>query len=217
VRLSVTDTGTGIPPEVKARIFEPFFTTKGPGKGTGLGLATVYGIVRQAGGLITVESEPGTGTTFHILLPAVTEPPTGQTSNVSTIAPRGTETILIAEDEAGVRAVTTMILKNYGYTVLIAGTGAEVTQLLDTHPGPIHLLLTDVIMPDFGGRALAEIVRSRRPEIRVVYMSGYTDDAVIRSGVESSQDRFIQKPFTPLMLAQRVREVLDGAADTPGR
>jgi two-component system cell cycle sensor histidine kinase/response regulator CckA len=216
VRVSVTDTGAGMPPEVLTRIFEPFFTTKGPGRGTGLGLATVYGIVRQAGGAITVESEPRRGTTFRILLPVVKEAATGPKSAVITVAPRGTETVLIAEDEDGVRDVAAAMLAMQGYQVLVAETGADAVRIASDHPDPIHVLLTDVVMPDLGGRALAEAVRSLRPGIRVLYMSGYTDDAVIRSGVEAARDRFIQKPFTPLSLARRVREVLDaprGGAD----
>jgi two-component system, cell cycle sensor histidine kinase and response regulator CckA len=217
VRVSVSDTGAGMPKEVKARIFEPFFTTKGAGKGTGLGLATVYGIVRQAGGGILVESEPGQGTTFRILLPTVDEAPTGPKSVMTTVAPRGTETVLIAEDEDGVRNVATAILEIQGYTVLVAETGTKAVKILSEHPDPIHLLLTDVVMPDFGGRNLAEIVRQQRPEIRVMYMSGYTDDKVVRSGVASSRDWFVQKPFTPLVLARRVREVLDSTKDPTGR
>ncbi len=216
VRVSVSDTGAGMPPEVRARIFEPFFTTKGPGKGTGLGLATVYGIVRQAGGGIVVESAPGRGTTFRILLPAVQEAPTGTKSSVISVAPRGTETVLIAEDALGVRNVACSILEIQGYTVLVAETGAEAMRIVSEHPGPIDLLLTDVVMPDFGGRALAESVRKGRPEIRVLYMSGYTDDAVVRSGVAASTDWFVQKPFTPLTLARRVRELLDDPAPTHG-
>jgi PAS domain S-box-containing protein len=214
VRVSVTDTGSGMPPEVKARIFEPFFTTKGPGQGTGLGLATVYGIVRQAGGAILVESEPGCGTTFRILLPAVLDVPTGPKSAVLTVAPRGTETVLIAEDEDGVSNIASTILEIQGYKVIVADSGAKAVNIVSEYPGPIHLLLTDVVMPDFGGRALAEVVRGQRPGLRVLYMSGYTDDAVVRSGVESSRDWFIQKPFTPLTLARRVREVLDSSADS---
>jgi CheY-like chemotaxis protein len=216
VRVTVADTGCGMPPEVQARVFEPFFTTKGPGKGTGLGLATVYGIVRQAGGAITVASEPGAGTTFRILLPAVREVPVGQGPDGPAAPRRGTETVLVAEDEAGVRDVARAMLGMQGYTVLVARTGAEAVRIASGHPGPIDLLLTDVVMPDLGGRALAEVVRRHRPRARVMYMSGYTDDAVIRSGIESSRDWFIQKPFTPHALARRVREVLDSPAVPPG-
>lgn len=209
VRVSVSDTGLGMSPEVKSRIFEPFFTTKGPGKGTGLGLATVYGMVQQAGGAILVESEPGAGTTFHMFLPAVTVASTGSSSAANTVAPRGTETILIAEDEKGVLDIARIILEIQGYTVLVAETGTAALRVAAEHPGPIHLLLTDMLMPDFGGRSLAETIRGQSSDIRVIYMSGYTDDADVRSSVESSREWFIQKPFTPLTLARRVREALD--------
>jgi len=175
-------------------------------------LATLYGIVRQANGAIVVESAPGAGTTFRILLPAVEEVPTEPKSAISTVAPRGTETVLVAEDEDGVRNVASAALEIQGYKVLLAETGADALRVASEHAGPIHLLLTDVVMPDLGGRALAELVRGRWPGIRVLYMSGYTDDAVIRSGVQAARDWFIQKPFTPLALARRVREVLDSAA-----
>ncbi|MBL8680477.1 MAG: PAS domain S-box protein [Myxococcales bacterium] len=211
VRVSVTDTGTGIPLEVQGHIFEPFFTTKGPGKGTGLGLATVYGIVRQAGGTIVLQSEEGVGTTFRILLPAVPSLPISPKSAVINVAPRGSETVLIAEDEDGVRNLASTLLKLQGYKVLLAATGDEAVRVAAAHPGPIDLLLTDVVMPDLGGRALADAVRGLQPQLRVMFMSGYTDDAVLRTGVEAARDWFIQKPFTPLSLARRVREVLDAS------
>ncbi len=217
VRVTVADNGMGMSPEVRARIFEPFFTTKGPGRGTGLGLATVYGIMRQAGGAIAVESEPGDGATFHLLLPAVQDPSAAPESAVHLVAPRGTETILLVEDEGGVREVAAAMLRMQGYDVVVAESGAEALQILSEHPGPIHLLLTDVVMPEVGGRKLAQVVRQQRSGIRVLYMSGYTDDAVIRAGIESLRDSFIQKPFTPLSLARRVRDVLDGPADPSAR
>jgi PAS domain S-box-containing protein len=216
VRLSVTDTGNGMPPEVLSRIFEPFFTTKGPGKGTGLGLATVYGIVRQAGGAITVESAPGAGSTFHIMLPTVSDVPTDATLASGTVTPRGSETILVAEDEDGVRDVVSAMLRSNGYTVLIAATWADAERIAIEHPGVIDLLLTDVVMPDMNGPALADLVRLRRPAVRVLYMSGYTDDAVLRSGIEASRDWFLQKPFTAMALARRIREVLDSATERRG-
>ncbi len=159
----VSDNGTGIPPEVKARIFEPFFTTKGPGKGTGLGLSTVYGIIRQAGGDITVESMPGAGTTFHITLPAVNQAVTEPVSAKMTVAPRGSETVLIAEDEAGVRNVVSAVLKNHGYKVLVAETAEDAIRVASNHPSPISLLLTDLVMPERSGRELATFVRDLRP------------------------------------------------------
>ena len=210
VRLSVTDTGHGMTDEVKARLFEPFFTTKGAGKGTGLGLATVYGIVKQASGDVTVHTRVGAGTTFAILLPAVAETAVPAESGGPRVAPRGAETVLLAEDEDGVRKLTRQALEMQGYTVLEAGTGADAVRAVEAHTGPVHLLVTDVVMPDLGGRDLAEAVRARRPGVKVLYMSGYTDDAVIRHGVSEAADAFLQKPFTPLGLARKVREVLDG-------
>jgi CheY-like chemotaxis protein len=196
--------------EVKARLFEPFFTTKGVGKGTGLGLATVYGIVKQAGGDVTVHTRVGAGTTFAILLPAVPETAVPVESKALRLAPRGTETVLLTEDADAVRKLVRRALEMQGYTVLEAGTGADAERALDAHPGPIHLLVTDVVMPDLNGRELANAVRARRPGVKVLYISGYTDDAVVRHGVSEAADAFLQKPFTPLSLARKVREVLDG-------
>lgn len=212
VQVSVADTGMGMSAEVQSRIFEPFYTTKGPGKGTGLGLAMVYGIVHQAGGTIVVDSELGRGTTFRILLRAECEAFSSSGTAALTMAPRGTETVLIAEDEAAVRNVARAILEAQGYTVLTAETGNEASRIVAEHPGSIDLLLTDVVMPELGGRPLVEAARHTRPGLHVLYMSGYTDDAILRSDVESSKDAFIQKPFTPLTLARRVREVLDSPA-----
>ena len=205
----VSDTGIGMSPEVRSRIFEPFFTTKGLGKGTGLGLATVYGILRQAGGAITVESEPGRGATFRILLPAERHAATDPKPAVDAAPPRGSETVLLVEDEDGVRDVAKAILELQGYTVIKAAGGAEALRLEAGFQGRIDLLVTDVVMPDLSGRVLAASLLARRPGIRVLYMSGYADDSVLRHGVETSKDHFIQKPFTPGALARRVREVLD--------
>ncbi len=208
VRVSVTDTGHGMTDEVKGRIFEPFFTTKEQGKGTGLGLATVYGIVRQAGGQVTVYSEVGVGTTFHLLFPLVG----AATEAAAAAAERpsgGTETVLLVEDEAGVRDITRRILEMFGYTVLAAENGTAALRLLGEHHGPIHLLLTDVVMPEMNGRQLVAAVRGVSPHLRVLYMSGYTDDAVVRNGILTAADHFLQKPFTPLALAAKVRAVLD--------
>lgn len=208
-QLQVTDTGSGMTEEVKARIFEPFFTTKGLGKGTGLGLAMVYGIVKQAGGNVQVESAVGHGTTFTVLLPLIEpeapEQPSGENARWS---PRGTETILLAEDEEGVRHLAKISLELQGYQVLVAHSGTEAQAISRNFAGPIHMLLTDVVMPDLSGRELAEIVRSARPEVRVLYVSGYTDDALIRHGIAVAE-AFLQKPFTPMTLARKVREVLD--------
>lgn len=210
VLLSVTDTGSGIPEGVKAKIFEPFFTTKGPGKGTGLGLASVYGIVKQSGGHVAVYSEMGVGTTFKVYLPRVEEKSKGlSTPSQLRSPPRGTETVLIVEDEDGVRALTSYILTAAGYTVLEAAEGDEALQIVATHPGPIHLLVSDVVMPGAGGRAVAELVAEKHPEVRVLFVSGYTDDAVVRHGVLQEGVNFLQKPFSPASLAIKVREVLD--------
>jgi len=209
--LAVTDTGTGISPEVRVHIFEPFFTTKGPGKGTGLGLATVYGIVKQSGGAISVQSEAGEGTTFKIHLPIVDGPvPTMKASQGPNPPVEGTETILLVEDEEAVRTVVRIVLEESGYTVLVAGRGAEALELCDRHStSPIHLLITDVVMPDIGGRQLVERMSKLRPDIKVLYLSGYTDDEVVRYGVQQAEVAFLQKPFTVVALTNKVREILD--------
>jgi PAS domain S-box-containing protein len=208
VTLSVADTGEGMTDEVRAKIFEPFFTTKEAGKGTGLGLATVYGIVKQAGGYVAVETRLGEGTRFTVYFPAV-EDTVDKAQPTVAVAPEGTETILLAEDEEGVRTLARMALEMQGYTVLEAETGSAAADLAAAHAGPIHLLMTDVVMPDKGGRELADLIRGRRPDVRVLFMSGYTDDAVLRYGVSEGVDAFLQKPFTPLSLARKVRDVLD--------
>ncbi len=216
VLLSVTDTGTGMPPDVLSRIFEPFFTTKDPGKGTGLGLATVYGIVKQSGGHIAVYSEVGIGTTFKVYLPRAEQAEDQPKPLSKVIAPvRGTETILLVEDEDGVRTLTRRILTGLGYTVLEAADGARALELAAGHGGPIPLLVTDVVMPGAGGRVVAERVAALHPEVRVLFLSGYTDDAIIRHGVLREGVHFLQKPYSPANLGFKVREVLD--ADLPER
>lgn len=207
--ITVSDNGQGMSEEVRRRIFEPYFTTKSIGKGTGLGLATVYGIVIQAGGAIGVESRIGSGTTIRVLLPAVAGRAHVAAVDPLVKAPTGTETILLAEDEAGVRKLARISLEKYGYRVLEADGAAMAIRLEASHDGPIDLLVTDVVMPDMGGRELAEAIRKVRPEIAVLFVSGYTDDAVIRHGVEVSEDAFLQKPYTPITLACKVRAVLD--------
>jgi two-component system cell cycle sensor histidine kinase/response regulator CckA len=210
VMISVSDTGVGMTPEVKEQVFEPFFTTKEKGKGTGLGLSTVYGIVKQSGGNIWVYSELGKGTSFKIYLPRVDEPLEEKKEKVMEEGfPRGDETILIVEDEEEVKDLTAQILKKYGYTILKASKGNEAISICDGHKGSIHLMLTDVVMPEMDGRRLAESIISLRPGIKVLYMSGYTDNAIIHHGVLDKGMNYIQKPFTVESLARKVREVLD--------
>ncbi len=210
VVLSVQDTGCGMTAEIKARIFEPFFTTKGPGKGTGLGLATIYGIVKQSGGHIEVESEPGNGTRFRIYLPraATLACPTPSRHEMR-LPPQGRETILVVEDEDAVRSLTMLVLRKAGYDVLEACDGAAALQIAENHQGEIDLVVTDVVMPGLGGRLVVEKLLQQRPQMRVLYLSGYTDDAVFRQGVQHHEVNFLPKPFTPAALTEKVREVLD--------
>jgi signal transduction histidine kinase/ActR/RegA family two-component response regulator len=208
VMLAVTDTGTGMDEATKARIFEPFFTTKASGKGTGLGLATVYAIVEQWGGFIWVYSELGHGTSFKIYFPLVQAPADSGAVGAQADVPRGSETILLVEDAAAVRAVSKQVLERQGYTVLEAPDGQAALHLAQRHRGPIHLLLTDVVMPKIGGRELAERLTQSRPDIRVLYTSGYTDDSVVRHGILENGVAYLPKPFTPDSLARKVREVL---------
>jgi PAS domain S-box-containing protein len=211
VMIAVSDTGTGMSEETQAHMFEPFFTTKEKGKGTGLGLATVYGIVKQSGGFIWVYSELGHGSTFKIYLPRVAEPSERSAGAAPTGAQRsrGTETVLLAEDEPPVRAVARQVLERHGYTVLEAPSAESALDIATRYSGTIHLLLTDVIMPGMNGRELATRLAGLRPEARVIFMSGYTDDAVTRHGVLEPGSTYLQKPFTPDAIARKVREVLD--------
>jgi signal transduction histidine kinase/CheY-like chemotaxis protein len=210
VRLVVRDTGIGMDEGTKAHLFEPFFTTKEPGKGTGLGLATVYGIVTQSGGHIRAESELGRGATFVIDLPRVASRAGARPASAVTVrAPEGSETVLLVEDEPHVRDLARDILHRQGYTVLEAENGDEALRIGRQHPGPIHLLVTDVVMPRMGGRELAEHLTAGRDETRVLYVSGYTDDVLVHRDVLSTATAFLEKPFTPTSLASKVREVLD--------
>ena len=208
VRLSVADTGVGMSPETVARIFEPFFTTKEEGRGTGLGLAMVYGIVEQAGGAIDVDSEVGRGTTFHVYLPHTAEREEAP-APVSRAGPsRGGETVLLVEDEPRVAVLIANSLKKAGYTVLQAMHGERALEILHAHAGPIDLLLTDVVMPGMNGRELAEQVTLARKGIPVLYMSGYSDDAILRSGIQTASVHFIQKPFSMEALMVKMRETM---------
>jgi PAS domain S-box-containing protein len=204
VRLAVSDTGDGMTDDVRARVFEPFFTTKPQGQGSGLGLATAYGIVEQAKGQIRVDSVPGKGSTFSVVLPAFdtseATPPLAAHER-----PHGTETVLLAEDEDGVRRLVKRALELHGYSVLSARSGEEAESLERSHLGPIHLLVTDVVMPGMGGRELADLIKSRRPQLKILYMSGYTNDEVVRHGVSLARDAFLQKPFMPRDLVAMVQ------------
>ena len=209
ILLAVTDNGCGMSAETQAHIFEPFFTTKGPGKGTGLGLATVYGVVKQSGGSIYVHSEPGCGASFQIYLPRVADAVVPEAGNIPSLRPRGRETLLLVEDDDSVRSLARTILCNSDYDVLEASGPTEALRCAKEHAGSIDMLVTDLVMPVMSGRVLSEHLTSLRPDIKVLYVSGYTDDAVVRNGLLEEEVAFLQKPFTPQALACKVREVLD--------
>jgi CheY-like chemotaxis protein/two-component sensor histidine kinase len=212
VMLSVSDTGVGMIPEVRDRIFEPFFTTKGSGKGTGLGLSTVYGIVKQSGGNIWVYSEPGQGTTFKIYLPRVDEPLEElREKETEEGLPRGNETILMVEDHDDVRKLAAQILEGQGYRILEASCGDDGLVISKEWKEPIHMILADVVMPRMSGRELVERCKEIRQDFKVLYMSGYTNNAIVHHGVLDQGTNLIQKPFTVEGLAKKVREVLDKA------
>ena len=211
VMLSVSDTGTGMDEATLARIFEPFFTTKEKGRGTGLGLSTVFGIVERSGGTVWVHSEPGIGTTFKVYLPRVDEEPQAACASLRPATLRGTETILLVEDEDQVREVTSDILRRHGYRVLDARNAGEAILLSEQHTAKIDLLLSDVVMPKMNGPALAKRLALARPELRVLCMSGYTDDAAVRHGVVGGDLAYLQKPITVDTLTRKVRMVLDAA------
>ena len=210
VMLAVTDTGCGMDEETRQRMFEPFFTTKEQGQGTGLGLATVYGIVKQHGGSIWVYSEPGKGTSFKVYLPRVEEADVAEAIAAPAESLSGTETVLVVEDEAAVREIVERMLQARGYRILTEGTPAEADAMLAEHGAEIALLLTDVVLPDGNGRQIYESTRDAYPDLRVLYMSGYTDNAIAHHGVLDPGTAFIGKPFTPDALARKVREALGG-------
>jgi CheY-like chemotaxis protein len=211
VVIGLSDTGAGMTAEVRARIFEPFFTTKPQGRGTGLGLAVVHGIVAQSGGAIEVYSEPGAGTSFRIYLPVAAAVSAVATTTAGSGEVRGTETVMVVEDEESIRRMTTHGLRSQGYNVIQAGDGVEALAVLHRHGGTVDLLVTDVVMPRMDGRALAEAMKVMFPRLKVLYTSGYTDDAVVRHGILQSEVAFLSKPYTPMTLLRRIRQVLDTA------
>jgi PAS domain S-box-containing protein len=211
VMLAVTDNGCGMDAKTQAHIFEPFFTTKEKGKGTGLGLATVYGVVKQSGGYVWVYSEPGHGTTFKVYLPRIEDEVASagrERGSQANALPRGSEVVLLVEDEAGVRELAREYLEMSGYTVFVAPDGHTALEMAAKHDGTIHLLMTDMVMPGIGGRELAERVQAARPDIKVLYMSGYTDSAVVHQGVLGTDAPLLQKPFTLATLTVKLREIL---------
>jgi two-component system cell cycle sensor histidine kinase/response regulator CckA len=209
VRLEVQDTGVGMDEATQTHVFEPFFTTKEPGKGTGLGLSTVYGIVKQSGGYLDLSSSPGAGSTFIIYLPRLESIVVAPKAKIPiTASLQGEETILLVEDEDMLRGLLAKFLRLYGYTVLEARHGGEALLACERHPGPIHLMVTDVVMPQMSGRELADRLTPLHPEMKIIYMSGYTGDALIRHGVADASVAFLQKPFRPIELARRVHAVL---------
>jgi len=210
VRLYVRDTGVGMNAQIQEKIFEPFFTTKGREYGTGLGLATTYGIVRQHNGHVRVESRPGEGTTFHIFFPVTDRPEDPErTGGESSLMPRGTETLLVVDDAGPIRQLVSETLIPLGYRIITASSATEAMALINTDEISIDLLLTDVVMPGKNGRELAVEARKKRPNLKIIFMSGYTDDHVVREEIENLKSVFIQKPIIPQTLSQRIREVFD--------
>jgi len=213
--LAMSDTGIGMDEATRRHMFEPFFTTKGPGKGTGLGLSTVYGIVKQSDGFIVVQSEVGYGSCFTIYLPHVAEACGIRRGSAGISLRHGGETVLVVEDVAGLRRLITRMLESSGYTVLAAATGDEAVCVLEQYEQSVHLMVTDVVMPGMSGPDLAERGRRIRPEMKVLYMSGYTDDVIVRHGVLEEGMAFVSKPFGTAELVRTIREVLDAPAQTP--
>ena len=209
VHLAVSDTGSGMDMDTQARIFEPFFTTKEEGKGTGLGLATVYGTIQEAGGFITVQSQLGQGTTFNVYLPQIKASEIAQSPPLATASARGSETILLVEDQDQLRSLISEVLSKNGYVVLQARHGQEALDVTRNYKEPIHLMITDLVMPQMGGRELVLALASTHPDMKVLFMSGYPDDTITQEEISSSSLAFIPKPFAPDTLAQKVREVLD--------
>jgi signal transduction histidine kinase/ActR/RegA family two-component response regulator len=212
VMLAISDNGTGISPEIQSRIFEPFFTTKEPGRGTGLGLSTVFGIVRQSGGDVWLDSTPGAGATFRVFLPALADEtcvPIPEVREQSVVSAAGTETILVVEDDASIRTLTARVLREQGYRVLEAADGLEALEVASRHAGRIDLVVSDVVMPGMGGVPLVERLSRSRPAAKILFISGYSDDEAMRRGMLRARAAFLAKPFTPETIARRVREVLD--------
>jgi CheY-like chemotaxis protein len=216
VMLAVTDTGSGMDEATRTRVFEPFFTTKEVGRGTGLGLSTVYGIVKQSGGYIWVYSEPGQGTTFKIYLPSVDEEVSSSDGHTGQVAAGGAEVVLLVEDDEAVRVIGRRILERYGYTVLEAREGRDALRVAGQYPKRIDIVVTDMVMPELSGREVYQRLsstrpglRSTRPGLRVLFVSGYTDDDIVRRGLVDASAAFLQKPFTAMHLASAVRAVLD--------
>jgi len=209
VLLAVSDNGCGMDRATQARLFEPFFTTKGPGRGTGLGLSTVFGIVKQSGGSVDVYSEPGRGTSVKVYLPRMDQPVSVEAEKLKKLSVRGTETVLLVEDDEMVRTLVRETLIREGYKVLDSADPIEARRISENYKGPIQLLITDVVMPKLSGRELADQLIRRRTELKVLYMSGYTDNAVLNSGILQKEVAFLQKPFTPGILSEKVREVLE--------
>jgi len=216
--VTVKDTGTGMGPEVARQVFEPFFTTKVAGQGTGLGLSTVYGIVKQSGGYILLDSEPGRGTAFEIYLPNVDEPL--DTIRADTGPPRradGSETVLLVDDDTGIRELMRRTLKDGGYQVMTAPDGLEALAVARAHAGSIHILITDVVMPRMGGIELAAQITAIRGDMTVLYISGYTDRREWMGAASQVRSAYLQKPFTPSVLMRKVRELLDAPASADAR